>query len=82
MKRDCDPVEHAINLCTLHEMEEMLPMDAHERYNLRQWVYRGNNPEKNPWNYTDEDGWMLNYLEAYRYHHGYKLIYKHIIIEE
>lgn len=81
-KKECDPIEHAINLCTLREMEELIPMDYYERNRLRDWVYRGNAPEKNPWHYVDKDGYPMNFLEAYRYHNGYKLIYKYITIEE
>lgn len=81
-KRICDPTEHAIHLCVLREMEEMLPMNDPERKSLRGWVYRGNDPEQNPWNYADRDGWPLNYLEAYRYHYGYKLVYQYKAIEE
>jgi len=76
-----DPLDHAVDLETLHEMEEQIPMTSYERKSLKQWVYNGHDPEKNPWHYTDRDGWELNYLEAYRFHHGYKLKYRFVTIE-
>jgi hypothetical protein len=45
-------------------------------------VHEGNDPELNPWRYLAEDGCYMNYLEAYRYHYGYKLIYRYQAIEE
>ena len=80
-KENIDPIDHQVNLETLHEMEDYLPMTLYERGSLRKWVYSGHDPEKNPWNYLDEDGWYMNYLEAYRYHHGYKLICNYKILE-
>ena len=78
---DYDPADHESDLAALHSMEERLPMTSSERKSLKQWVYFGHSPETNPWHYTDSDGWELNYLEAYRYHHGYKLNYRFVTIE-
>lgn len=81
-KNDRDPIDHMVDLETLREMEEVLPMTVYERNSLRSWVYRGNDPERNPWGYCDTDGWPKNYLNAYRYHHGYDYKIRQIIIEE
>jgi hypothetical protein len=75
-----DPVERMINLNGLREMEEVLLMNSYERKSLRQWVYNGNDPDKNPWGYCDEDGWPMNYLEAYRYNRGYAYKIRQIIL--
>lgn len=80
--RECDPIDHMIHLQVLREMEEMLPMTYYERKSLYKWVHEGNDPELNPWRYLAEDGCYMNYLEAYRYHYGYKLIYRYQAIEE
>lgn len=76
-----DPVDHALDLVTLREMEELLPMTLNERKSLRHWVYTGHDPEKNPWRFTDCDGWELNYLDAYRKHLGYQLNYRFVTID-
>lgn len=78
---DCDPVDHAIDLAALHDVEERLPMLNSERKSLRSWVSFGHSPDTNPWHYTDSDGLELSYLEAYRYHHGYLLKYRFVTIE-
>ena len=71
-----------INKETLAEMESSIPMLTIERTALRRWVKQGNDPERNPWSYLDEDGWPLNYVEAYRRHRGYFFtVYYHIIEE-
>lgn len=77
-----DPIDHAIDLEALREMERIIPMTSNERKSLRNWVYRGHDPEKNPWHYTDRDGWELNYLEAYRRHNGYQLRYRFVTIDQ
>ena len=65
----------------LYEMERVIPMLEMERKALRRWVSRGNHPEKNPWGYLDEDGWPLNYVEAYRRRKGYSFTVRYHIIE-
>lgn len=80
-KETRDPVDHAVDLATLHEMEEMLPMTAQERKILRIWVYTGHDPERNPWHLMDNNAWELNFLEAYRRYHGYKLKYRFVTID-
>ncbi|GHT84016.1 hypothetical protein FACS18947_0830 [Bacteroidia bacterium] len=77
-----DPIDHMVDLVAMREMEEILPMTLYERKSLHSWVYKGNDPEKNPWGYCDEDGWPLNYLKAYRHHHGYTYLIRYKIIEE
>lgn len=79
--KERDPVDHAVDLETMKEMEEVLLMNSDERKSLHNWVYHGNDPEKNPWGYCDEDGWPMNYLEAYRYRHGYTYKIRQIILD-
>lgn len=43
-----DPIDHQVDLETMCEMEEVLPMNLYERKSLHNWVYRGNDPEKIP----------------------------------
>lgn len=71
MKVDKHSIDYQINLETLHEMEELVPMTLHERKCLRRWVYQGHEVEKNPWDYYDSDGYPLNYLQALRLKYGY-----------
>ena len=59
---------HQLDLYTMHEMEECLPMTLGERNRLRKWVYTGHDPETNPWGYTDMHGDPEDYVEAYRHH--------------
>lgn len=77
-----NPIDHMVDLETMREMEEMCPMTLSERKSLHSWVYKGNDPEKNPWGYCDKDGWLKNYLVAYRYHHGYNYHHRYEILEE
>lgn len=51
---------------TLREFEEAIPMSLSERDKVRRWVRSNHDVETNPWNYTDEDDYPLNYLEALR----------------
>ena len=57
---------HQLDLFTMHEMEEEIPMTLKERGRLRKWVYTGHDPETNPWGYEDAYGGPMNYIEAYR----------------
>ena len=66
-----DSIDYQINLCALHEMEDLVPMTRMERFHLRKWVRSGHEIESNPWQYLDSDGIPLNYLEAYRLEYGY-----------
>lgn len=68
---DTNSIDYQVNLCALHEMEDVVPMTRRERFNLRKWVRSGHEIESNPWQYLDSDGWQLNYLEAYRLEYGY-----------
>lgn len=65
-KKNIDPVDYAVNLETLREMEEMTPMTSGELAHLRKWVHTGHDPKRNPWGYLDEDSWPMNYLLSYR----------------
>lgn len=71
MKIDRKSIDYQVNIETLHEMEECIPMTLPERRALREWVYRGNDVESNPWDYRDGDGLQLNFLQAYRLKYGY-----------
>ena len=51
-----DWLNRYVNLETMREMEESIPMLPVERTALRRWTNQGNNPETNPWGYLDEDG--------------------------
>jgi hypothetical protein len=75
-----NPIDHEIDLESLHHMEKVSPMTSDERKSLRNWVYQGNSPDENPWHHMDKDGYPMNYLEAYRHHHGYALEFRYIII--
>ena len=64
-------IDYQINIQSLEEMEEVVPMTIGERGALRQWVRQGHELDSNPWNYSDADGYPLNYLQAFRLNHGY-----------
>ena len=64
-------IDYQFNMEAFHEMERCIPMTVSERNALRSWVKRGNDIETNPWEFTDSDGWPLNYLRAYRLRNGY-----------
>ena len=81
-KDELEPFEHEVNLEALREMEEYFPMTSFERKSLRQWVYTGHSPDRNPWRYADGDGWELDYLKAYRRHHGYAIHIRYSLIED
>jgi len=42
------------------------PMTIRERRELRKWVKFSNNPLCNPWGVCDENGYEINFLDAYR----------------
>lgn len=68
---DKKSIDYQINKETLREMEEDVPMTLSERNALRKWVKYGHEVESNPWDYYDSDGYMMNYLQAYRIKFGY-----------
>lgn len=68
---DKKSIDYQVNLETLHEMEEIVPMTLRERRCIRKWVKKGHEVESNPWNYLDADGLPLNYLQAFRLEFGY-----------
>ena len=59
-------VDYAVNLQSLHEMEELVPMTLHERECLRRWVKNGHDVDSNPWHYFESDNLEMNYLKARR----------------
>lgn len=65
---DENKVWHEIHIEELHEMEEFVPMTTPDRNRLRRWVYTGHSVDSNPWNYKDDDGEEMNFIEAL-YHH-------------
>lgn len=71
MKYDKKSIDYQLNILTLQEMEDVVPMTVPERVRIRGWVKKGHSVETNPWNYQDAEGWPLNFLQALRLHHGY-----------
>lgn len=71
MRYDKDSIEYIVNLQALKEMEEIVPMTLRERRRIRCWAGKGHDIESNPWDYRDEYGYPLNFLEAYRLFYGY-----------
>lgn len=71
MRFDKRSPEYQTNLEAFREMDIYVPMTRDERTALRSWVQSGHDIETNPWNYSDCDGWPLNYLQAYRLKNGY-----------
>lgn len=68
---DKNSIDYKVNIWSLHEMEEVVPMTLYERKYLRKWVRSGHEIDSNPWGYFDSDGMPLNYLQAYRLKYGY-----------
>jgi hypothetical protein len=68
---DKNSIDYKVNIWSLHEMEEIVPMTLYERKYLRKWVRSGHEIDSNPWGYFDSDGMPLNYLQAYRLKYGY-----------
>lgn len=64
-------IDYQVNMETLREMEEFIPMTKYERDALRSWAKQGYDVETNPWGYADSYGGLLNYLQAYRLEYGY-----------
>lgn len=67
---DKKSIEYQLNKVALREMEEVVPMMPCERNAIRKWVRMGHEVESNPWGYYDADGFMLNYLQAFRINSG------------
>ena len=63
--------DYEVNLAALHEFEEIVPLTLPERDQLRNWVKKGFSIDSNPWAYVDEDGYLMNYIQAYRLRYGY-----------
>ncbi len=71
MKYSKGSVDYKVNLESLHEMEEVIPMTSTERARLRKWVKDGHDIESNPWDYLNADGSKMNYLQCLRIRNGY-----------
>lgn len=71
MKYPRNSVDYQVNMESLREMEECVPMTKFERDAIRRWASRGNDIEINPWDFKDQNGWPLNFLQAYRLQYGY-----------
>ena len=71
MKCDKKSLDYQLNILTLQEMEEDVPMTLSERKRIRGWVRKGHSVESNPWNYNDAEGYALNFLQALRLRYGY-----------
>ena len=59
-------VDYSVNLESLREMEEVVPMTLHERDCLKNWVKGGHDIDSNPWHYFESDHREMNYLKARR----------------
>lgn len=62
--------DYAVNLESLREMEEVVPMTSYERARLRGWVKEGHDVESNPWDFLNADGTEMNYLQSFRIRFG------------
>lgn len=71
MKYTKDSIDYRLNLEAFHEMEQVVPMTLYERNALRHWAQSGYDIDSNPWDFLDEYGYPLNYLQAYRLEYGY-----------
>ncbi len=59
-------VDYSVNLQSMREMEEAVPMTLHERECLRNWVRSGHDIDSNPWHCFESDHREMNYLKARR----------------
>lgn len=66
-----DSVDYEVNMESLHEMENVVPMTLPERTELRKWVKKGNDIDSNPWGYYDNYGCLMCFLQAYRIVFGF-----------
>jgi len=71
MMHDKNSIDYQLNRHSLREMEEDVPMTLRERNAIRNWVRKGHDPESNPWELLDSDGYHLNFLQAFRLEYGY-----------
>lgn len=58
--------DYDYNMEAFHEMDLYVPMTKPERDGLRNWVKSGYDIDTNPWDYIDELGRPMGYIEAYR----------------
>lgn len=68
---DKNSIDYQVNLESLREMEDLVPMTLNERKAVRRWVRTGNDPETNPWKLLDSDGFQMNFVQALRLQIGY-----------
>ena len=65
-----DSIDYHVNLESLHEMEECVPMTLSERNAIRLWAKIGHDIDSNPWKMYESDGHSMNYLKALRIRRG------------
>ena len=70
MKYTKGSVEYLVNVETLREMEEVVPMTTIERRLIRGWVRNGHDVDSNPWHYLENSNTEMNYLKARRIIYG------------
>ena len=68
---DKHSIDYQINMLTLKDFEEVVPMTSFERSAIHKWVKNGHEIDSNPWNLLEDDGYPMNYLKAYRFKFGY-----------
>lgn len=71
MMYDKNSIDYQVNLESLREMEECVPMTRRERDCLRKWIRKGHDLDTNPWDLIDSDELPLSYLQAFRLEYGY-----------
>ena len=64
-------IDYQITMDNLRWIEDVIPMTRSERRSLRSWVIDGHEIDSNPWEYRDECGILLPYLQAFRLKYGY-----------
>lgn len=63
--------DYQITMDNLRWIDDVIPMTRPERRSLHAWVIDGNDIDSNPWDYRDEYGMPLSYLQAFRLKYGY-----------
>ena len=71
MKYRRNTIDYQITMDNLRWIDDVIPMTRSERRSLHAWVRDGNDIDSNPWEYYDECGMLLPYLQAFRLKYGY-----------
>ena len=71
MKFRKNTIDYQITMDNLRWIDDVVPMTRPERRSLHAWVIDGHDIDSNPWNYLDECGMQLPYLQAFRLKYGY-----------